>query len=207
MLWHGFCSVHKRFTMAQIDAARARYPGVRVIVHPECPMEVVDAADEAGSTDYIVKAIAGAARGQVFAIGTEINLVQRLADQYPEHTIFCLDPGDLPVLDDVPDSSGIPGVGAGGAGARGGAESDHGAGSGGGAGAGCAGADAGLEAGTRRSTRWRCGMSRSIVVGSGIAGLIAALETSRRHGHAGDEVEAVGGQHAVCAGRDCGGDV
>jgi len=92
ILWHGFCSVHKRFTTQQIDAARAKYPGVRVIVHPECPMEVVDAADEAGSTDYIVKAIAAAAPGQVFAIGTEINLVQRLAGQHPEHTIFCLDP-------------------------------------------------------------------------------------------------------------------
>lgn len=92
ILWHGFCSVHKRFTTAQINAARAQYPGVRVIVHPECPMEVVDAADEAGSTDYIVKAIAAAAPGQTFAIGTEINLVQRLAGQYPEHTIFCLDP-------------------------------------------------------------------------------------------------------------------
>ncbi len=92
ILWHGFCSVHKRFTTGQIDAARAEYPGVRVIVHPECPMEVVDAADEAGSTDYIVKAVAAAKAGQVFAIGTEINLVQRLAGQYPEHTIFCLDP-------------------------------------------------------------------------------------------------------------------
>jgi len=92
VLWHGFCSVHKRFTKGQIDAARLKYPGVRVIVHPECPMEVVDAADEAGSTDYIVKAIAAAGAGQVFAIGTEINLVQRLAGQYPEHTIFCLDP-------------------------------------------------------------------------------------------------------------------
>ncbi len=92
ILWHGFCSVHRRFSVAQIEAARARYPGVRVIVHPECPMEVVDAADEAGSTDYIVKAIAAAAPGQTFAIGTEINLVQRLAGQHPEHTIFCLDP-------------------------------------------------------------------------------------------------------------------
>src|SRR5699024_7038465 len=50
LLWHGFCSVHKRFTTEQIDAARASYPGVRVIVHPECPMPVVDAADESGST-------------------------------------------------------------------------------------------------------------------------------------------------------------
>ncbi|WP_285725238.1 quinolinate synthase NadA [Psychromicrobium xiongbiense] len=92
LLWHGFCSVHKRFTVAQIDQARAEHPGVRVIVHPECPMPVVDAADEAGSTDYIVKAIQAAPAGTTFAIGTEINLVNRLAQEYPQHTIFCLDP-------------------------------------------------------------------------------------------------------------------
>lgn len=92
ILWQGFCSVHKRFTTAQIDKARADFPGVRVIVHPECPMEVVDAADEAGSTDYILKAVAAAPAGSTFAIGTEINMVNRLAAQYPEHTIFCLDP-------------------------------------------------------------------------------------------------------------------
>ena len=92
LLWHGFCSVHKRFSVEQIAKARAEYPGVRVIVHPECPMDVVDAADEAGSTDYIKKAIKAAAPGGVFAIGTEINMVQRLANEHPEHTIFCLDP-------------------------------------------------------------------------------------------------------------------
>jgi quinolinate synthase len=91
ILWQGFCSVHKRFTVAQIQQARADYPDVRVIVHPECPMEVVDAADEYGSTDYITKAIQAAPAGSTFAIGTEINLVQRLAAQHPEHTIFCLD--------------------------------------------------------------------------------------------------------------------
>jgi quinolinate synthase len=91
ILWHGFCSVHKRFTVDQIDRARAAHPDVRVIVHPECPMAVVDAADEYGSTDYITKAIAAAPAGSTFAIGTEINLVQRLAAQYPQHTIFCLD--------------------------------------------------------------------------------------------------------------------
>jgi quinolinate synthase len=91
ILWHGFCSVHKRFTVGQIEHARAEFPGVRVIVHPECPMEVVDAADEYGSTDYIVKAIQAAPAGSTFAIGTEINLVQRLAAQFPQHTIFCLD--------------------------------------------------------------------------------------------------------------------
>lgn len=92
ILWHGFCSVHRRFTVAQIDQARAEHPGVRVIVHPECPMEVVDAADEAGSTEYIRRAIAEATEPTTFAVGTEINLVRRLAAQYPQHRIFCLDP-------------------------------------------------------------------------------------------------------------------
>ena len=92
ILWHGFCSVHKRFSVAQIEKARADFPGVNVIVHPECPMEVVDAADSAGSTDFIKKAIAAATEPTTFAIGTEINMVNRLAAEYPQHTIFCLDP-------------------------------------------------------------------------------------------------------------------
>jgi len=92
ILWQGFCSVHKRFTVEQIDRARAEHPGVRIIVHPECSMEVVDAADESGSTDHITKAVAAAEPGTTFGIGTEINLVRRLAAQYPQHTIFCLDP-------------------------------------------------------------------------------------------------------------------
>jgi len=91
ILWHGFCSVHKRFTVEQIDMARQRHSGVQVIVHPECPMAVVDAADASGSTDFIKKAIEAAAPGSTFAIGTEINMVQRLANEHPEHTIFCLD--------------------------------------------------------------------------------------------------------------------
>ena len=92
ILWNGFCSVHKRFNVGQIEKARAEFPGVRVIVHPECPMDVVDAADEYGSTDYIRKAVAGAIEPTTFAIGTEVNMVQRLAAQYPQHKIFCLDP-------------------------------------------------------------------------------------------------------------------
>lgn len=92
VLWNGFCSVHKRFNVGQIEKARIDFPGVRVIVHPECPMEVVDAADENGSTDYILKAVAAATEPTTFAIGTEVNMVQRLAAQYPQHTIFCLDP-------------------------------------------------------------------------------------------------------------------
>jgi len=91
ILWHGFCSVHKRFTVEQIELARSRHPGVHVVVHPECTMEVVDAADESGSTDAICRRIRGAAAGSTFAIGTEINLVLRLANEHPELTIFCLD--------------------------------------------------------------------------------------------------------------------
>jgi quinolinate synthase len=92
ILWNGFCSVHKRFNVGQIEKARVDFPGVRVIVHPECPMEVVDAADEYGSTDYIRKAVEAATEPTTFAIGTEVNMVQRLAAQYPQHKIFCLDP-------------------------------------------------------------------------------------------------------------------
>ena len=92
ILWNGFCSVHKRFTVDQIEKARVDFPGVRVIVHPECPMPVVDAADESGSTDYIRKAVEGASEPTTFAIGTEINMVSRLAAEHPQHTIFCLDP-------------------------------------------------------------------------------------------------------------------
>jgi len=92
ILWNGFCSVHKRFTVDQIEKARVDFPDVRVIVHPECPMPVVDAADEAGSTDYIRRAVEGASEPTTFAIGTEINMVSRLAAEHPQHTIFCLDP-------------------------------------------------------------------------------------------------------------------
>lgn len=94
ILWQGFCSVHKRFTVQQIQKAREEYAGqnLRVIVHPECTMEVVDAADENGSTDYIMKAVAAATEPTVFAVGTEINMVNRLAAEFPEHKIFCLDP-------------------------------------------------------------------------------------------------------------------
>jgi quinolinate synthase len=92
ILWHGFCSVHKRFSVAQIEQARTRHPGCKIIVHPECPMPVVDAADASGSTDAIRKFVAAANSGDVIAIGTEINLVNRLAAENPDKTIFCLDP-------------------------------------------------------------------------------------------------------------------
>lgn len=92
ILWNGFCSVHKRFTVDQITQAREEFPGVRVIVHPECPAPVVDAADGSGSTEYIRREIEAAEPGSVIAVGTEINLVNRLRDQHPELTVFCLDP-------------------------------------------------------------------------------------------------------------------
>ncbi|MET0469182.1 MAG: quinolinate synthase NadA, partial [Aeromicrobium sp.] len=92
ILWHGFCSVHKRFSVAQIDKARAEHPGVKIIVHPESPMPVVDAADAAGSTDAIRKFVIASEPGDTIAIGTEINMVNRLAAEFPDRTIFCLDP-------------------------------------------------------------------------------------------------------------------
>jgi len=92
ILWNGFCSVHKRFTVEQIHKARTTYPSAQVIVHPECPAPVVEAADSVGSTEFIRQAIASGKPGDVFAIGTEINLVNRLQAQYPQMTIFCLDP-------------------------------------------------------------------------------------------------------------------
>jgi quinolinate synthase len=92
LLWPGFCSVHKRFTVDQIEQARAQYPDVKVVVHPECPMPVVDAADASGSTEKIRKFVEASQPGDVIAIGTEINMVNRLAAQYPDRTIFCLDP-------------------------------------------------------------------------------------------------------------------
>jgi quinolinate synthase len=92
ILWQGHCSVHQRFSVTQIEAARAQYPGVKIVVHPECRFEVVQAADANGSTAYIAKYVAEAPAGAVIGIGTEINLVSRLAKEYPDKTIFGLDP-------------------------------------------------------------------------------------------------------------------
>ncbi len=92
LLWHGFCSVHKRFTVGQINKAREEFPGVKIIVHPEAPMPVVDAADASGSTDAIRKFVEASQPGDTIAIGTEVNMVNRLAAEYPDRTIFCLDP-------------------------------------------------------------------------------------------------------------------
>jgi quinolinate synthase len=92
ILWKGHCSVHVRFTAAQIAAVRKQHPGIRVIVHPEVPWDVVQAADDAGSTEYIIKTIKGSPAGSVWAVGTEVHLVNRLAHEVaPERTVISLD--------------------------------------------------------------------------------------------------------------------
>ncbi len=96
LLWKGHCSVHARFTIEQIAEARASHPGVNVLVHPECDIEVVMASDFNGSTEMIIKTLQKAESGSVWAIGTEINLVNRLANEMPDKTIFCLDPQICP---------------------------------------------------------------------------------------------------------------
>ena len=92
VLWKGHCSVHQRFTVDQIRQARERYPGINIIVHPECPMEVVEIADYVGSTEYISKKLREAAPGSKWGVGTETNLVNRLQHEMPDKQIFCLDP-------------------------------------------------------------------------------------------------------------------
>jgi quinolinate synthase len=96
VLWQGHCSVHTRFTVKQIQSARERYPDITVLVHPECTMETVQAADLNGSTEFIRKAINEAPPGSKWAVGTEISLVNRLAINNPDKTVFCLDPVTCP---------------------------------------------------------------------------------------------------------------
>ncbi|HWC09711.1 MAG TPA: quinolinate synthase NadA [Acidimicrobiales bacterium] len=92
LLWRGHCSVHQRFTVEQVEAFRAAHPDGEVIVHPECAHEVVELADQVGSTDYIIKAVAAAGPGSVLGIGTEVHLVRRLATEHPDRTVVSLDP-------------------------------------------------------------------------------------------------------------------
>ncbi len=82
ILWRGHCSVHGRFSLESVEDVRARIPGVNVLVHPECKHEVVAAADHVGSTEYIIKALEAAPAGSKWAIGTELNLVRRLANRF-----------------------------------------------------------------------------------------------------------------------------
>jgi len=92
ILWKGHCSVHTRFTVRQIETLRANHPGLRVIVHPEVPWEVVQAADDSGSTEYIIKQVKNSPPGSVWAVGTEIHLVNRLANEVqPDRTVLSLD--------------------------------------------------------------------------------------------------------------------
>ncbi|HEX9316148.1 MAG TPA: quinolinate synthase NadA, partial [Actinomycetota bacterium] len=92
LLWKGHCSVHQRFRVEHVEAARAEHPGVIVVVHPECAHEVVELADQVGSTDFIIKAVDAAPAGSTLAVGTEIHLVHRLAAEHPDKTVFSLDP-------------------------------------------------------------------------------------------------------------------
>lgn len=82
LLWPGYCPVHEEFTPAQVEKMREAHPGAKIIVHPECPPQVVKAADGAGSTSYIINYVAQAEPGSTIIIGTEINLVNRLAGRY-----------------------------------------------------------------------------------------------------------------------------
>jgi len=92
VLWKGHCSVHTRFSVRQIEQFRQQHPTGRVIVHPECTHEVVQAADDSGSTEHIIRTVKGSPEGSVWAVGTEIHLVDRLArDVAPERTVVTLD--------------------------------------------------------------------------------------------------------------------
>jgi quinolinate synthase len=92
ILWKGHCSVHTRFTVRQIENLRVQHPGVRVIVHPEVPWEVVQAADASGSTEHIINTVTQSPAGSTWAVGTEIHLVNRLARQLaPERIVLSLD--------------------------------------------------------------------------------------------------------------------
>jgi quinolinate synthase len=91
ILWRGHCSVHARFTVEAMNEVRKRVPGINVLVHPECQHDVVSQADVVGSTEMIIRTIEAAPSGSSWAIGTELNLVQRLAQDHPDKTILFLD--------------------------------------------------------------------------------------------------------------------
>lgn len=90
ILWDGYCTVHQKFEPEQVNQVRRKYPGIKVIVHPECSHAVVEKADLCGSTDFIIRQISEAPAGSAWAIGTEINLVHRLAQEHPEQKIVSL---------------------------------------------------------------------------------------------------------------------
>jgi len=92
VLWHGYCSVHRRFSVEQIENLRKENPDCKIVVHPECRREVVDAADAVGSTEFIRNYVEKQPDGAVIGVGTEINMVKRLDKKFPEKEISCLDP-------------------------------------------------------------------------------------------------------------------
>jgi quinolinate synthase len=92
LLWRGHCSVHQMFKPAHVAQFREKFPGIKVLVHPECMMSVVDAADLVGSTEFIIRTIAEAPAGSTWAVGTELHLVNRLAAEHPDKTIHFLSP-------------------------------------------------------------------------------------------------------------------
>lgn len=98
ILWKGHCSVHENFTVQNTKDVRKKYPTMRIIVHPECPHEVVALADDSGSTKNIIDKINAASPGSEWAIGTEMNLVNRLIQQHPNKKIISLNPSMCPCL-------------------------------------------------------------------------------------------------------------
>jgi quinolinate synthase len=92
ILWRGHCSVHQVFKAEHVDQFRAKHPGIKILVHPECPQEVNDRADVSGSTGAIIQAVQQAPAGTQWAIGTELHLVNRLKDEHPEQEIHFLSP-------------------------------------------------------------------------------------------------------------------
>ncbi len=92
LLWKGHCSVHQMFRPEHVELFRRRFPGIKILVHPECRMEVVDAADYVGSTEYIIRTIKDAPPGSCWAIGTELHLVNRLKKEHPDKEIHFLSP-------------------------------------------------------------------------------------------------------------------
>jgi quinolinate synthase len=98
ILWKGHCSVHQKFTVDQIKRIRERDPEMKVIVHPECSFDVVQMADDSGSTEYIIKTIEASPAGSKWAVGTEVNLVQRLANENPDKKVVLLSTTMCPCL-------------------------------------------------------------------------------------------------------------
>jgi len=102
VVWKGYCRVHTRFTVEHVQEARHKYPEARVVVHPECPAEVVAVSDESGSTSYIVRVVEKSPAGATLVIGTEMNLVSRLAAEHPDRTVVPLFPSLCGAMSRIP---------------------------------------------------------------------------------------------------------